>query len=67
LLLNALDDPFIPVSALPDPRALPAAVRAEFVPVGGHVGFVEGAPWRATSWAERRALEFLSSVLDGVC
>jgi predicted alpha/beta-fold hydrolase len=67
LLLNALDDPFIPLSALPDPRALPAAVRAEFVPVGGHVGFVEGAPWRATSWAERRALEFLSSVLDGVC
>jgi uncharacterized protein len=67
LLLNALDDPFIPVSALPDPRALPAAVRAEFVPVGGHVGFVEGAPWRATSWAGRRALEFLSSVLDGVC
>ena len=67
LLLNALDDPFIPATALPDPRTLPPTVRAEFVPVGGHVGFVEGAPWRATSWAERRALEFLASVLDPVC
>ncbi len=67
LLINALDDPFIPSSSLPDPRELPAAVRAEFVPIGGHVGFVEGLPWRASSWAERRAVEFLASTLDGVC
>jgi predicted alpha/beta-fold hydrolase len=67
LLLNALDDPFIPAATLPDPGRLPAAVRAEFVPVGGHVGFVEGAPWRATSWAERRSLDFLASLLDPVC
>jgi len=67
LLLNALDDPFIPAAALPDPRTLPPSVRAEFVPVGGHVGFVEGAPWRARSWAERRAVEFLGAVLDPVC
>jgi uncharacterized protein len=43
---------------------LPPAVRAEFVRHGGHVGFVEGRPWRATSWAERRAVEFLATVLD---
>jgi len=67
LLISALDDPFIPVSSLPDPRALPPAVRAEFVPIGGHVGFVEGLPWRASSWAERRAVEFLGSALDGLC
>jgi predicted alpha/beta-fold hydrolase len=65
LLINALDDPFIPPSSLPDPRLLPPAVRAEFVLHGGHVGFVEGRPWRATSWAERRAVEFLASALDG--
>ena len=65
LLLNALDDPFIPPSSLPDPRTLPPHVRAEFVPIGGHVGFVEGRPWRATSWAERRAMDFLASALDG--
>ena len=68
LLISALDDPFIPPASLPDPRLLPPAVRAEFVPRGGHVGFVEGRPWRATSWAERRAIDFLASVLDGgVC
>jgi predicted alpha/beta-fold hydrolase len=67
LLISALDDPFIPVSSLPDPRQLPPAVRAEFVPIGGHVGFVEGPPWRAGSWAERRAVEFLASALGGLC
>jgi predicted alpha/beta-fold hydrolase len=64
LLLSALDDPFIPGWSLPDPRLLPSAVQAEFVRHGGHVGFVEGRPWRATSWAERRAVEFLATVLD---
>lgn len=64
LLINALDDPFVPSGTLPDPRRLPAGVQAEFVPGGGHVGFVEGPwPWRARSWAERRALEFLAGVL----
>jgi predicted alpha/beta-fold hydrolase len=64
LLLSSLDDPFIPGWSLPDPRMLPPEVRAEFVRHGGHVGFVEGRPWRATSWAERRAVEFLATVLD---
>lgn len=64
LLLNALDDPFIPPTSLPDRATLPPDVRAEFVPHGGHVGFVEGWPWRSGSWAERRAVEFLASVLE---
>ncbi|MGH7324962.1 MAG: YheT family hydrolase [Candidatus Rokuibacteriota bacterium] len=64
LLINALDDPFIPAGALPDPRRMPAGVQAEFVPRGGHVGFLEGRwPWRARGWAERRAVEFLAGVL----
>jgi uncharacterized protein len=67
LLVNALDDPFIPAGSLPDPGALPLAVRAEYVPRGGHVGFVEGRPWCATSWAERRAVDFLAVALDALC
>lgn len=67
LLLNALDDPFIPAPSLPDPRTLPPPVRAEFVPSGGHAGFVQGWPWRARSWAERRAIDFLAAALDGLC
>jgi uncharacterized protein len=62
LLMNALDDPFVPREALPDPAALPLWVRAEFVPRGGHAAFLEGRwPWRVRSWAEHRAVEFLAS------
>ncbi|MBI4636443.1 MAG: alpha/beta fold hydrolase [Candidatus Rokubacteria bacterium] len=71
LLLNALDDPFVPPETLPDPGRLPSGVRAEFPAHGGHAGFLEGRwPWRSRSWAERRALEFLRALLadpGGVC
>ena len=64
LLINAIDDPFIPPASLPDPATLPDCVQTAFVPRGGHVGFVEGPPWRSRSWAERRAVEFVASVLE---
>src|SRR2546425_12213195 len=63
LLISALDDPLVPPDALPDPAKLPPWVRAEFTERGGHAGFVDGWPWRAGSWAERRALDFLSEAL----
>ena len=59
LLINALNDPFMPASALP--RAEVAASRwleADFVEQGGHAGFLEGFGGRP-SWAEARALAFL--------
>ena len=66
MLVNALDDPIVPRRALPDPAALPAWVRAEFVPRGGHAAFLEGRwPWRVESWAERRAVEYLAPLLAG--
>jgi len=65
LLISALDDPIVPHDALPDPAALPPGVRAEFLTRGGHAAFLEaGWPWRARSWAERRALDFLGSVVS---
>jgi uncharacterized protein len=61
LLIGALDDPFVPATALPSPSALPPGVRLEVTPRGGHVGFVDGRwPWRVESWAERRAVAFLA-------
>ena len=63
LLINALDDPFVPSRTLPDPRHLGEHVTAEFPSHGGHAGFLGGAPWSATSWAERRALEFVAARL----
>jgi hypothetical protein len=63
LLLNALDDPFVPRGALPDPATLGAHVTAEFPPHGGHAGFLQGWPWSVTSWAEERALAFVAARL----
>jgi hypothetical protein len=64
LLINARDDPFLPSAALPEPGRLPAGMRAEYPPRGGHAGFMEGRwPWRLRSWAERRAVEFLTARL----
>jgi hypothetical protein len=64
LLLGAYDDPIVPGRTLPDPRRLPPNVRVGFTARGGHAGFLEGRwPWRAASWAERRAVEFLTSLL----
>ena len=63
LLINALDDPFVPSSSLPDPRALPPEVEVEFSSHGGHVGFLDGPPWALGSWAERHAVAWLADVL----
>ena len=66
LLLASRDDPIVPGVTLPDPRTLAPDVRAEFTERGGHAGFLEGRwPWRSSSWAERRAVEFLTSLLRG--
>jgi uncharacterized protein len=65
LLINALNDPFIPSSSLP--HALVAKSRwleAAFVAEGGHAGFLQGASG-ARSWAEARAVEFLRGHLEG--
>jgi uncharacterized protein len=68
LLLSALDDPFHPPEVLHDAAAIARrnpALISEFVDVGGHVGFVEGAvPWSTSSYCERRAIEFGLSQLN---
>lgn len=67
LLLSAIDDPFLPPAVLEQVRGLAQtnpALEIEFHPRGGHVGFIGGsAPWRATYYAERRALDFLARQL----
>lgn len=66
LLLSARDDPFLPVEVLDE--VMEAARRndylePEFPDRGGHVGFVEGRPWRASYYFERRVAEFFSDKL----
>ncbi len=63
LLINAVNDPFMPGEHLPrEIVARSAWLEAAFVAQGGHVGFLDGALGRS-SWAERRALAFLRRLL----
>jgi len=66
LLINAEDDPFFPADALPrrTVRENPA-LRAEFVPEGGHAGFLSGVwPGRPVPWAEHRTMAFFQDHLS---
>jgi uncharacterized protein len=62
LLLHAVDDPFLPASAVPrDAVDRNPALTAHFPRHGGHMGFIAGgAPWRAEYWAEAEAARFLA-------
>ncbi len=65
LLINAINDPFMPATALPrDAASKSRFIHANFVREGGHAGFLEGASGRR-SWAEGRALAFLERHLLG--
>lgn len=66
LVLQSRDDPFLPESALPEGtiRENPHLV-AGITDRGGHVGFVEGAPWSPRFWAEEQAARFLAHRLAG--
>lgn len=66
LVLHSLDDPFL------DPEAVPrAALEAnpDVVPLltarGGHVGFLEGAPWSTRLWGDEEGARFLAETLRG--
>lgn len=67
LLLSAADDPFLPPDVLDEVRERArhnALVQTEFVPNGGHVGFVTGnSPRRARSYLADRIPAFLAQHL----
>jgi hypothetical protein len=66
LLLNAMDDPFLPSEVLEEVSAVAHTNRfltTEFPRRGGHVGFVAGPPWQPEYYAERRVGEFLERAL----
>ncbi len=58
LVINALNDPFMPASALPAPDEVSASVVLEFPEEGGHAGFLSTPfPGRLT-WLPERILSF---------
>ncbi|SEK98809.1 YheT family hydrolase [Nitrosovibrio tenuis] len=58
LVINALNDPFMPPSALPGPHDVSSAVVLEFPEQGGHAGFLNPPfPGRLT-WLPERIISF---------
>ena len=60
LVLNALNDPFVPAASLPQPREVSRLVRLEQPHHGGHVGFARGAPPGRLDYLPKRLHEFFS-------
>jgi hypothetical protein len=64
LLLQSLDDPFLPAAALPSSAiATNPWLATVLTDRGGHVGFIEGQPGSPRFWAERQAARFLANRL----
>jgi len=63
LIIQAQNDPFVYPHSLPESSELAASTEFELHPHGGHVGFVEGPPWRPRYYLERRIPLWLSAQL----
>ena len=62
LLLNAMNDPFVPPSLFPNPPEVPDNVLLEQPTDGGHVGFVTGPFPGRLGWLPERLCEFFNAV-----
>ena len=63
LILHAVDDPFMTPDVIPEESELSPVVTLELSARGGHVGFIEGTPWRPKYWLEQRIPEFLAQTI----
>jgi len=61
LIINALNDPFVPPAALPDSTEVSSMVCLEYPEEGGHCGFVSGAFPGRLEWMPRRLLAFFDA------
>ncbi|MEX2472530.1 MAG: alpha/beta fold hydrolase [Gemmatimonadota bacterium] len=64
LLIHAEDDPFLPRASIPsDEAAANPRLELRLEPVGGHVGFLQGTPWRPRFWADKLTADYLAARL----
>lgn len=59
LMIQASDDPFMTDAIMPSTSELSDVLTLEVRP-GGHVGFVDGLPWRPRYWLEQRIPDYLA-------
>jgi len=62
LLVNARNDPFLPVTALPRPDEVSSNVLCDFPGEGGHAAFVSGPFPGNLGWMPRRVTAFFAEV-----
>jgi predicted alpha/beta-fold hydrolase len=60
LVLNALNDPFVPATSLPTAAEVSRCVRLEQPRHGGHVGFARGGPLGELTFLPERVLAFFA-------
>jgi predicted alpha/beta-fold hydrolase len=58
LVLNALNDPFVPAESLPRPHDVSRFVQLEQPSGGGHIGFASGPPPGRLDFLPQRLFEF---------
>ena len=64
LVINALDDPLVPPSVIPELSAFSSSTRVEQYQHGGHLGFVAGKyPGIAEYWVEQHVTQFFRPLL----
>lgn len=51
-IIHALDDPFMTTAVVPGADEVSATVTLDISAHGGHIGFVQGTPWRPAYWLE---------------
>ena len=61
LLLNAMNDPFVPASLFPNVSEVPDNITLEQPTDGGHVGFVSGPLPGRLDWLPERLCEFFAA------
>lgn len=65
LILHAADDPFMNERVIPDNSDLSAAIRYEVSDRGGHVGFLQGTPFKPQIWLHQRVQAFVEAQSEG--
>lgn len=58
LVINALNDPFMPASVLPKPAEVSPAVTLEYPEEGGHAGFIQGPFPGRLEWLPKKIVSF---------
>ena len=63
LIVNAIDDPFVPRKSIPDANQLAQPITLELSDHGGHVGFIQNHNAHKTRYCEVRVPQFLEKFL----